>query len=112
MNPSYEPVREDFGAIVHDVDLSKPLADDVFESIRTAHTHYGLLIFRGQELAPVHEIAFARRFNKVRIYIGNDDTKLPGHPEINVLSNIVEHGRGIGLPGEDRNRMAYRRHRL
>ena len=97
MNLSCEPIRADFGAIVHGVDLSKPMDDRDFGPIREAHVRHGLLIFRDQDLAPEHEVAFARRFNKIRIYIGNDDTKLPGHPEINVLSNIVENGRPIGF---------------
>lgn len=94
---SFEPVREDFGAVVHGVDLSKPMDDDVFARIRDAHVKYGLLIFREQWLRPEHELTFARRFNKIRLYIGNDESKLPGHPEINVLSNVVENGRQIGF---------------
>ena len=97
MSPCYESIREDFGAVVGNVDLSKPLADDVWSSIREAHVHYGLLVFRNQWLDPEHEIRFARKFNKIRIYIGNDDTKLPGYPEINVLSNIVENNQPIGF---------------
>ena len=97
MKPSFDPIREDFGAVVYGVDLSQPVEDDVFGCIRDAHVRYGLLVFREQWLEPEHELAFARRFNKVRLYIGNDDAKLPGHPEINVLSNVVENGRPIGF---------------
>ncbi len=97
MTVSFEPIRDDFGAIVHGVDLAAPLAGTDFEAIPGAFIRHGLLIFRGQDLEPEHEIAFARRFNKIRIYVGNDDTKLPGHPEINVLSNVVENGRPIGF---------------
>lgn len=97
MSISFEPIREDFGAIAHGIDLSQALDDDRFSGIREAHVRYGLLVFREQRLEPKHELAFARRFNKVRLYIGNDDTKLPGHPEINVLSNVVENGRQIGF---------------
>ena len=97
VNPTFNPIRDDFGAVVNGVDLSRPLSDEGFAFIKDAHVRYGLLIFRDQEFAPEHEIAFARRFNKIRMYIGNDDTKLPGHPEINVLSNVVESGRQIGF---------------
>ena len=92
----FHPIREDFGAIVAGVDLSKPLNDADFETIRNAHTHHGLLIFPQQKLAPEHEIAFARRFNTIHIAVGNDETKLPGYPEISVLGNVVENGRQIG----------------
>ena len=93
----FESLRDDFGAIVHGVDLSQPLSDVDLGCIREAHVHHGLLIFRGQHLEPEHEIAFARVFNKIRVYIGNDETKLPGHPEINVLGNVVENGRPVGF---------------
>ena len=92
-----EPIRDDFGAIVHGVDLAAPLADADFEAIHGGFVRHGLLIFRGQVLEPEHEIAFARRFNKIRMYVGNDDAKLPGHPLINVLSNVVENGRAMGF---------------
>ena len=93
---SFHPIREDFGAIVEGVDLSEMLSDADFEPIRNAHTRHGLLIFPKQNLAPAHQISFARRFNTIHIAIGNDDTKLPGYPEISVLGNVVENGRQIG----------------
>jgi taurine dioxygenase len=92
----FEPIRDDFGAIVHGVELSEPLSSQQFDQIRDGHVRHGLLIFRDQTLTPEQEISFARRFNKIRLYLGNDDTKLPGHPEINVLGNVVEDGRQIG----------------
>ena len=102
----FEPLRDDFGAIAHGVDLSLPLGDADVERIREAHVHRGLLIFRRQRLEPEHEIAFARLFNQIRIYIGNDETKLPGYPEINVLGNVIENGRPIGF----QTRMGYEWH--
>ena len=95
-NPNrFLPIREDFGALVEGVDLAAPLSDSDFESIRHVHAHHGLLIFREQNLAPKDEIAFARRFNNIHISLGNDDTKLPGYPEISVLGNVVENGRPL-----------------
>jgi len=95
MGMHFQPIREDFGAIVTGVDLREPVSDTLFADIADAHVRYGLLVFRDQQLEPTHEIDFARRFNKIRIYLGNDDTKLAGHPEINLLGNIVENGRRI-----------------
>ena len=72
------------------------MTDAQFKCISDAHIRFGLLIFEGQRLQPEHEIAFARRFNKIRIYLGNDDTKLPGYREINVLGNVLENGKQLG----------------
>lgn len=95
MTASFEPIRDDFGAFVRDVPICEPISNDLFEQIAEAHVRYGLLIFRDQTLRPEDQIRFARRFNNIRIYIGNDDTKLAGYPEINLLGNIIENGRPI-----------------
>lgn len=87
MTIAFEPIRDDFGARVSGIDLNVDLAPESFRQIYDGLVRNGLLIFRGQDLAPEKQISFARRFNRIRIYIGNDETKMPGHPEINRLGN-------------------------
>ena len=94
----FSPFHQDFGAEVRGVDLSKTLEAEEFRQIYDAFVRYGLLIFHDQKLKPEHEIAFARRFNKVRIYLGNDDTKLADYPEVNVLGNVTDaDGKPVGF---------------
>ena len=98
MTIAFERIRDDFGAIVSGVDLNLDLAPESFRQIYDGLVRNGLLIFRGQDLEPERQIAFARRFNRIRIYIGNDDTKMPGHPEINRLGNATdENGKPIAF---------------
>lgn len=95
---TFHPIRDDFGAEVRGVDLREELAPEAFRQVYDGLVRHGLLIFRGQDLEPQQEIAFARRFNKLRIYVGNDDTKLPGFPEINLLGNARdEAGKAIAF---------------
>jgi taurine dioxygenase len=75
MTIAFEPIRPDFGAIVTGADLRQEFAPEAFRQIYDGLVRHGLLIFRDQDLAPEQEIAFARRFNRIRIYVGNDKTK-------------------------------------
>jgi taurine dioxygenase len=93
-----EPIRDDFGAQVYGVDLNRDLDPETFRAVYDGLIRHGLLIFRGLDLPPERQIAFARRFNRIRIYIGNDDTKMPGYPEINRLGNATdENGKPIAF---------------
>jgi taurine dioxygenase len=84
------------GHEIRGVDLSQPLTDAAFAPIEKAFDDIGVVLFRNQKLTPEQHIAFSRRFGKLEIYpIAN--YLLPGHPEIFVVSNIVENGKPIGM---------------
>ena len=63
--------------------------------IDDAYNRYSVLVFRDQTLTPEQQIAFARRFGDLEIS-PRTQFALPGHPEILVLSNIIENGKPIG----------------
>jgi taurine dioxygenase len=90
-----KPVSEHVGAEISDVNLAADLSDDTLEMIEDAYNRYSLLIFRDQELMPDQHIKFARRFGELEIS-PRTQFAFPGHPEILVLSNIIENGRPIG----------------
>ena len=48
---NFEPLHPLFGVIVGDVDLTGPLADDVFAEIRAAFEKYSLLVFHDQPVS-------------------------------------------------------------
>ena len=89
------PSGEGAGAEVSGVDLSAPLPDGVFARIDRALAHHGVLVFRGQRLAPERQLAFCERFGPVEVN-AFDQYALPGHPGVLVVSNIRENGRNIG----------------
>jgi len=84
------------GAEVIGLDLSQPLPDDTFGQVHRAHLDHHVLVFRDARITPAQQIAFSRRFGRLQIHVLHQ-FQLAGHPEILVVSNIVENGRPIGL---------------
>jgi taurine dioxygenase len=56
------------GGIVKGLDLSKPLADDVFEELGRAWVDYKVLFFRDQVLTAQQHVDFARRFGELEVH--------------------------------------------
>ena len=54
-----------FGVEVHGVDLRSPIEKDVGAAIREMFFRHRVLVFRGQELEPTHQIALVRLINRV-----------------------------------------------
>src|SRR5579884_2265230 len=90
------PTGEALGARVHDVDLARPLEARDFARLLLALGRHGVLCFPRQRLDAAALKAFAGRFGALEINVANAFQE-PGHPEIMILSNIVEAGRPIGL---------------
>jgi len=78
------------------LDLAQPLSAGDFARIHQAHLDYHVLVFRGQQITPAQHIAFSRRFGPLQIHVLKQ-FQLPQHPEILVVSNIIENGLPIGL---------------
>ncbi len=78
------------------LDLGLPLAAEDFRRIHRAHLDHHVLVFREQRITPAQQIAFSRRFGELQIHVLKQFL-LPGHPEILIVSNIVENGQPIGL---------------
>lgn len=85
-----------FGAEVLGLDLGLPLAAEDFRRIHRAHLDHHVLVFREQRITPAQQIAFSRRFGELQIHVLKQFL-LPGHPEILIVSNIVENGQPVGL---------------
>jgi len=73
------------------------LSDADIAAIRQAWlAHDGLLVFRDVDFTPTAQVAFSRRFGPQQVHVLNQ-FHLAGHPEILVVSNVVENGQPIGL---------------
>ncbi|WP_241291104.1 TauD/TfdA dioxygenase family protein [Burkholderia stabilis] len=90
------PFDAPLGAEVIGLDLSQPLDADGFARIHRAHLDHHVLVFRDQRITPDEHIAFSRRFGPLQIHVLHQFA-LAGHPEVLIVSNIVEHGKPIGL---------------
>ncbi len=90
------PLPDSFAAEVVGLDLSQPLADEDFRRIHRAHLDHHVLVFRDQRITPEQQIEFSRRFGALEIHVLHQ-FHLKGHPEILIVSNIVENGQPVGL---------------
>lgn len=92
------PLKPQLGGEVHDLDLSRPLTEAQCRQIETALGKLGVLLFRGQDITPLQHIDFSRRFGELDIHV-LDQYQCPGHPEVFVISNVVETGKHIDAHG-------------
>lgn len=90
------------GAEIAEIDLSKPLTRDDIDAVEAAWRERLVVVFHGQPLSDPQLIAFSRNFGEL-------DPPGPNpygqpfnkeHPELNVISNVVENGKPIGNLGD------------
>jgi len=90
------PFAEKVGAEIVGLDLSRPLNDADFARVHRAHLDHHVVVFRDQQITPQQQIDFSRRFGVLQIHVLKQFL-LANHPEILIVSNIVEDGQPIGL---------------
>src|ERR1051325_4169848 len=88
------------GAEIRDVDL-RGIDDSAFDAIYKAWLDHAVVLFRHQPLSDDDLIAFSRRFGTLDHAPIQENGRrfVDGHPEIYVVSNVVENGLAIGSLG-------------
>jgi taurine dioxygenase len=85
------------GAEAIGVDL-KSISEPDFVNLRDALHENGVLVVRDQDLNPKEQTEFTRKFGEIQYHI-NDEYKMPGQPEVLILSTeLDEHGNNVGIP--------------
>ncbi len=84
------------GAEVRGVDLSKTLDDETFAAIEEAYNEHSVLLFREQSIDEVQHLAFSRRFGDLEVHV-LDQYLHPEHPEILIVSNVMDGDRHVGI---------------
>ena len=102
MNISIKNFNAPLGAEIAEIDLSKPLAQDDVEVIEDAWHEQLVVVFRGQCLSDPQLLAFSRNFGELDLPGPNPygEPFNKQHPEINVISNVIENGKPIGNLGD------------
>ncbi|MGB9991512.1 TauD/TfdA dioxygenase family protein [Massilia sp. SM-13] len=90
------PFDAPLGAEVLGLDLSQPVCNRAFLRVHDAHLKHHVLVFRDQHITPQQQIDFSRLFGKLQIHVLRN-FQLEGHPEVLVISNIIEDGKPTGL---------------
>jgi taurine dioxygenase len=90
------PFEGPLGAEVFGLDLAQPLSRKDLLQLHAAHLEHHVLVFRDQRITPQQQVNFSRLFGPLQIHVLRN-FQLAGHPEVLVVSNIVEGGKPIGL---------------
>ncbi len=90
------------GAEVSGIDLSGPLARDDVDAIESVWRNRLVVVFHEQKLSDSQLIAFSKRFGELDPPGPNPygEPFNKEHPELNVISNVVENGKPIGNLGD------------
>ena len=85
------------GAEALNVNLAN-VKEDEFKIIRDSLHDNGVLVVRNQALKPAEQTVFTRTFGEIQYHI-NDEYKMPGNPEILILSTELDaEGNNVGIP--------------
>ena len=90
------PTGKTLGATVDGLDLSLGLTEKELEAVMQALGRHGVLRFPNQDLSGKDLKQFSSQLGDLEINVANSFQE-PGHPEVMILSNIVENGKPIGL---------------
>ena len=90
------------GAVLSGLDLAKPLPKGNVDAIEEAWRTRLVIVVHGQTLSDLHLLAFSKCFGELDPPGPNPygEPFNKAHPEINVISNVVENGKPIGNLGD------------
>jgi taurine dioxygenase len=95
------PSDDLLGAEITGVDVAAGIDEHTLIRVRDAVLRHSVVVLRDQHLSPGEQLAFTKRLAEVRLAPrpadGAHATIVPNHPELIVISNIVEDGRPIGI---------------
>lgn len=91
------PIGATLGARIEGVDLARPLAAADKAHILRAFGRYAVLCFPRQKVDAVQQKVFASAFGSLEVNVAAGHYTVPGHPEVMILSNMVENGKALGL---------------
>ena len=90
------------GAEIGGIDLSIPITPSNFETIEDVWRERLVVVFHDQKLSDPQLIAFSKNFGELDPPGPNPYGQpfLKDHPELNVISNVVENGKPMGNLGD------------
>src|SRR5438445_1250553 len=91
------PTGAVLGAAVYGLDISQPLSERNFGIVLGALGRYAVLCFPEQKLDTAGLKAFSGRFGELEVSVVSGPFQDEAHPEVMILSNMMENGRPIAL---------------
>ena len=99
------PISSAGGAVVKNVNLSKPIPSDMKLKLQTAFTQYNVLVFKGQDLTEKDQFRFCEVMGglgvrgKPRTMRQNDlDSEYAG--ALHLVTNLTKDGKPLGSFGD------------
>ena len=87
------PLHPTLGAELRGVDLTRPVAPDVFAEIEAAFNRYGILVFPGQPVSDEQQLAFSGLFGQLEVNPNYAGAKMRLRPDVADISNLDAEGR-------------------
>ena len=84
-----EPYTPNIGAVIHGLDLSRPLDATTQAELRRALAEHEVIFLRDQQLTPAQQVEFSRIFGNVA-EVKAFFPRLDAHPEIEVVESTAE----------------------
>jgi taurine dioxygenase len=102
MSLAIKNLNAPLGAEISGLDLSKPIAPNEARTIEDVWCERLVVVFHDQKLSDPQLIAFSKNFGELDPPGPNPygEPFLKDHPELNVISNVVENGKPIGNLGD------------
>jgi len=102
MTLAIRPLAAPLGAEISGIDLSRPVAPADVARIADAWRERLVVVFHDQQLSDPQLIAFSRNFGELDPPGPNPYGQpfLKDHPELNVISNVVQDGKPLGNLGD------------
>src|SRR5258708_37012599 len=91
-----QALSNQFGGAITGVALSKELDEKLFNEIVDVFVKKQVVVFRDQHIEPQHQLAFSRRFGPLEM-LYDEDQRVPGFPEVAILSNQKVEGKYIAF---------------
>jgi alpha-ketoglutarate-dependent taurine dioxygenase len=90
------------GAEILGIELAAPLVKAEIDAVETAWRERLVVVFHGQRLSDPQLMAFSRNFGELDPPGPNPygEPFNKSHPEVNIISNVVENGKPIGSLGD------------
>ena len=93
------PMVNGFACEIRGIDATAPMEDAAFARIEQAFDRFGVLFLRRQNVTPLEQVAFSRRFGEVEVNFNSDRFGLADVPEIFAIGNATRDGEAIALKG-------------
>ena len=94
-NMTVKPLSEALGAEISGINAAE-LDDARFEELRDVFHQNLVVVVKDQDLTPVQQTEFARRFGEIQYHI-SPEYLMKDQPEVMILSNEKQDGKFIGL---------------